>query len=312
MPAQNDSEVNQSIDWQSIDWLHQLITGETKKSRAKREAEAADGVLIEHLSPKQAVEAAVKHMSKQGYEVAEHEHLEAGRYSVTFDRYVGKTDGDQLWTFFLGRVFLIVTPAGNGVGCRVRTSGSSGAGRNELEQVHQWAGQNLNRSYKVSKLPVLLTEQRPLSTEEQTLLMGLYTEICNSWRKLTDVRFKLLGLVPVVSGFFLVRALSEGDLSPDIRVGIAVFGFIVTLALWAYEVRNSQLYDDLISRGRRIEAELGVNTGHFRGRLKPSSRYLLGPLKVKLRIQHDTAINLIYGTSVGGWLVALIVILFRL
>ena len=203
-----------------------------------------------------------------------------------------------------------MTPAGNGEGCRVRTSGSSGAGRNELEQTHRWAGQHLNRHYKVSKLPVLLTEQRPLSTEEQTLLMGLYTEICNSWRKLTDVRFKLLGLVPVVSGFFLIRALSEGDLSPDIRVGIAVFGLIVTLALWAYEVRNSQLYDDLISRGRRIEAELGVNTGHFRGRLESSSRYLLGPLRV--RIQHDTAINLIYGTSVGAWLLALIVILVEL
>jgi hypothetical protein len=246
-------------------------------------------------------------MIKRGYEVAEHKQ-ESGRYSVSFDRYFGKTDGAQSRRFFLGRVILIVTPARIGEGCQVRTSGSSGAGRNELEQTHRWAGQHLNRHYKVSKLPVLLTEQRPLSTEEQTLLMGLYTEICNSWRKLTDVRFKLLGLVPVVSGFFLIRALSGGDLSPDIRVGIAVFGFIVTLALWAYEVRNSQLYDDLVSRGRRIEAELGFDTGHFRGRLKPSSRYLLGALRV--RIQHDTAINLIYGGSVAAWLLALIVILF--
>jgi hypothetical protein len=305
MTAQNDSELNQSTDW-----LNDLITDETEKSRAKRGAEAAAGVLIERLSPKQAVEAAVEHMIEQGYGVAEHKHLKDGRYSVTFDRYFGKTDGTQSGRFFLGRVILIVTPTGNGEGCRVRTTGSSGAGRNELEQTHRWAGQHLNRHYKISKLPVLLTEQRPLSTEEQTLLMGLYTEICNSWRKLTDVRFKLLGLVPVVSGFFLIRAVSGGDLSPDIRVGIVAFGLIVTLALWAYEVRNSQLYDDLISRGRRIEAELGVNTGHFRGRLESSSRYLLGPLRV--RIQHDTAINLIYGGSVAAWLLALIVILFGL
>lgn len=77
-------------------------------------------------------------------------------------------------------------------------------------------------------------------------------------------------------------------------------------------MRNSQLYDDLVSRWRRIEAELGLDTGHFRGRLQPSSRYLLGPLNVKVQIQHDTAINLIYGTSVGGWVLALIVILFGL
>jgi hypothetical protein len=307
MPEQNNNGLQQNTDW-----LDKLITDKRAKARAKKVAEAAHGVLIECLSPERAVEAAVKHMIDQGYEVTKNRYLESGGYSLTFERYVGKTDGFQPGRFFLGRVILIVTPAGNGVGCRVRTSGSSGAGRNELEHVHRWAGQHLSRSYTASKLPVLLTEQRPLSTEEQTLLMGLYTEICNSWRKLTDVRFKLLGLVPVVSGFFLIRALSGGDLSPDIRVGIAVFGFIVTLALWAYEVRNSQLYDDLVSRGRRIEAELGVNTGHFRGRLKPSSRYLLGPLKVQVRIQHDSAINLIYGTSVGAWLLALIVILFGL
>jgi hypothetical protein len=301
MPEQNNNELQQNTVW-----LDKLIKDKRTEARAKKEAEAAHGVLIEHLCPKQVVKAAVEHMIDQGYEVAERKYHGSDRYSVTFDKYAGTL----LEMYSLGRVVLIVTPAGNGEGCRVRISGSSGAGRNDLEQTHRWAGQQLNRHYKVSKLPVLLTEQRPLSTEEQTLLMGLYTEICNSWRKLTDVRFKLLGLVPVVSGFFLIRALSGGDLSSDIRVGIAVFGLIVTLALWAYEVRNSQLYDDLISRGRRIEAELGVNTGHFRGRLESSSRYLLGPLRV--RIQHDTAINLIYGTSVGGWLLALIVILFGL
>lgn len=156
MTAQNDSELNQSTDW-----LNRL-TNEAKRSRDKRGAEAADGVLLEDLSPKEAVEAAVKHMIEQGYEVANHS-LESSPYSVTFDRYVGKTNGAQSGSFFLGKVFLIVTPAGNGEGCRVRTSGSSGTGRNELEHVHQWAGLYLKRHYKVSKLPVLLTEQRPLS-----------------------------------------------------------------------------------------------------------------------------------------------------
>ena len=41
-------------------------------------------------------------------------------------------------------------------------------------------------------------------------------------------------------------------------IAIAVFGLLVTLSLFVYDQRNSQLHDELISRGRRIEKELGV------------------------------------------------------
>lgn len=53
------------------------------------------------------------------------------------------------------------------------------------------------------------------------------------------------------------------------RAGVIVFGFLITLVLYIYDGRNSEFYDDLISRGRRIEEELGIDTGQFRGRLKP-------------------------------------------
>ena len=33
--------------------------------------------------------------------------------------------------------------------------------------------------------------------------------------------------------------------------------------LWIYDTRNNELYDELISRGRRIEAELGIHTGAY-------------------------------------------------
>lgn len=304
MAEQNDIELNQGAGW-----LNKLITDKTNEERVEREAEAAHGALVGHLSPEQAVEAAVEHMIDQGYEVAEHSYLASGGYSVTFDRYVGKTGGSQSGRFFLGRVIAVVTPAEEGAGCRVRTSGSSWAGRNELERVHRWAGQRLNRDYRVSELPLFLPDPQPLSTREQEVLIKLYEEVCSSWRTLTDVRFKLLGLVPIVSGLFLIRLLSGDGPPPTVKAGIALFGLAVTSALWMYEVRNSELYDDLISRGRRIETELGVGTGHFRGRLKLVSRHLLGPLGLRVRIQHDIAINLIYVASMIGWLLALITIM---
>jgi hypothetical protein len=77
-----------------------------------------------------------------------------------------------------------------------------------------------------------------------------------------------------------------------------LFGLLVTLGLRIYDLRNSDLYDDLISRGRKLEEELGVRTGHFRGRLKAN-----------WPIQHDAAIALIYGTAIAAWVAAFVVAL---
>lgn len=157
-----------------------------------------------------------------------------------------------------------------------------------------------NRHYKTSNLPVFkVGTQLPPHKDE---LFKLYGEICSSWRMLTDVRFKLLGLVPTVSVVALLNILSQEGiakgLSPITRTGIIAFGFLVTIALYIYDRRNTELYDDLISRARRIEMELGMDTGQFLGRKEP---------KYKL-IKHDIATNLIYGTVLAGWLFAALVI----
>jgi len=154
------------------------------------------------------------------------------------------------------------------------------------------------RHYKTSSLPTLA--KRVKSSQQQEILFTLYREACNGWRMLTDVRFKLLGLIPVVSGVILFSLLSnksDGP-SPMARMGIALFGLLITLALFVYEKRNSELYDDLISRGRKIEEELGVDTGIFLGRRESSHKL----------IKHDVAINLIYGTAITAWLIALPII----
>lgn len=156
-----------------------------------------------------------------------------------------------------------------------------------------------NRHYTTSPLPALLEELRVRSQQDaQEILKMLYSEVCTSWRALMDTRFKLLGFVPSVSVLILIGLLSEDNpaaaLSQIAKTAIALFGLLVTFALFVYELRNSQLYDDLISRGRKIEDELGIDTGQFRGRPKPSNKL----------IKHDVAINLIYGTALAGWIFA--------
>jgi hypothetical protein len=111
-----------------------------------------------------------------------------------------------------------------------------------------------------------------------------------------------LGLVPVVSGAILLSVLSrakEGEgLTPLTQTIVSLFGLMITLGVYIYDRRNTEFYNDLVSRARKIEAELGVDTGHFLGRLGTNSRFL------GMKIQHDVALNIIYGVSILAWIVA--------
>jgi hypothetical protein len=148
----------------------------------------------------------------------------------------------------------------------------------------------------------MAVEEEATPAERDTLLR-LYSEICASWRTLTDVRFKLLAALPTVSGAGLALLISK-DASPAgeakaARTVLAVLGFIVSVGLYLYERRNSELYDDLISRARRIESELGIATGQFLGRLKGLRKVLW-----LLPVQHDWAINLTYISVIVVWFLA--------
>ncbi|MCU7850960.1 MAG: hypothetical protein KZQ80_01970 [Candidatus Thiodiazotropha sp. (ex Monitilora ramsayi)] len=152
------------------------------------------------------------------------------------------------------------------------------------------------RHYNFSDLPAVVeTVDGELTDGQRQLLETLYAEVCTTWRALHDVRFKLLGLVPFVTVGILVFLLPEGESTRQLSSWqanlIPTVGLVVTLGLLVYELRNSELYNDLISRGRRIEAELGVKTGVFRGRRKPGRQL----------INHSTAIRLIYGAAIFGW-----------
>ena len=153
----------------------------------------------------------------------------------------------------------------------------------------------VGRHYKTSDL-FTLQDGLPLD-QPRELLLALYGEVCASWRMLTDVRFKLLGFLPVLSG---VGILTLKDAVPGWpRVALAALGLAVVAGLTIYDQRNSELYDDLISRGRKIEEELGFSTGQFLGRFDPKRN----------GINHSNGTRLVYGASLAGWLLALIIAL---
>lgn len=172
-------------------------------------------------------------------------------------------------------------------------------------QCYKWLNKTLeareNREYDSSPLPVLGGN---VETADRTqILLSLYGEVCNNFRMLTDVRFKLLGLVPTVSVAVLISLLSQKPdegLSPSSQIFISGFGLLITIGIGIYDQRNTKLYIDLIRRGHRIEEELGIDTGQFRGRL--DSHFL---------INHKIAILIIYLTAVGGWLSVLVLAIYE-
>lgn len=158
-----------------------------------------------------------------------------------------------------------------------------------------------SRHYQYSSLSVVSEEvDAELSSEKIELLKSIYSEVCATWRSLHDIRFKLLGLVPFVTVGVLVVILpgsgSGEHLSSWYAKIIPSVGLLVTIGLLIYDTRNSELYDDLISRGRRIEAELGIQTGIFRGRRTPK----------RALINHGTATGLIYGAAIFGWALSIV------
>jgi hypothetical protein len=151
---------------------------------------------------------------------------------------------------------------------------------------------------KPAPLIILSDKVEPLKRREN--LFKLYGEICNSRRALTDVRFKLLGLIPVVSGVVLFSLLSDKQDGPSsfARMGISIFGLLITIALFIYDRRNSELYFTMFDIGKQIEADLGIMTGVFSNHPEPLHKW----------INHKIAVNLIYGVSIAAWLAAFLAI----
>ena len=158
-----------------------------------------------------------------------------------------------------------------------------------------------NRHYKSSPLPTLVAiDEETHSDQNKETLAMLYNQVCSSWKTLVDVRFKLLGLVPAVSLGLLTTVLSnKSDALPASgKMLISLLGAVASLGIFIYDRRNSELHDDLISRGRKIEEELGIDTGIFRGRLNSSGI-----------IKHDIATNTIYISTMIAWVAAIIFII---
>jgi hypothetical protein len=74
-----------------------------------------------------------------------------------------------------------------------------------------------------------------------------YEQTLQTYRQLTDIRFKLLALVPTLSRAS-IALISKTGLGNSEQTVLAALGFLVTFGVLLYNQRNTQFYNGAISR----------------------------------------------------------------
>ena len=130
-----------------------------------------------------------------------------------------------------------------------------------------------------------------------------YQQTSEMFRLLAGIRFKLLALVPAVAGVG-TALVGETGMHAEVQLALGLLGFVATLGILLYELRNSELYNWAIHRAKHLERAMGLSSlvlgapqgGVFGERVAPHHRVLGLAL-----IKHDQALALVYGSALGAW-----------
>jgi hypothetical protein len=137
-------------------------------------------------------------------------------------------------------------------------------------------------------------------------LKSVYDQLCTSYRAIDDFRTKLLGFLPLASGagvFFLLGSVFDDPTKrafyTPYLLPIGIFGFVVTLGLFSFEIYGIRKCHALIKAGQQIERALGID-----------GQFIHRPREVARVINEPFAAGIIYPAVLAGWLyIALLAVL---
>jgi len=92
-----------------------------------------------------------------------------------------------------------------------------------------------------------------------------YEQTQANFRMLADIRFKLLALVPALSGVaiaVLAKDLQAETVAHEIIMIASLLGFVVTMGITFYDQRNSQISNATFFRLRALETRLKFTSRH--------------------------------------------------
>jgi hypothetical protein len=130
-------------------------------------------------------------------------------------------------------------------------------------------------------------------------LIKVYDQLCVSYRAIDDFRAKLLGFLPLASAGGAFLLLNDVLVNPEkskfakpFLKPLGLFGFVITLGLFFYEIYGIRKCLALIEAGRKLECSLRITEGQFRKR----------PDNVLYLINEPFAAGVIYPAVLAGWM----------
>jgi hypothetical protein len=130
-------------------------------------------------------------------------------------------------------------------------------------------------------------------SNDDELLRLEYESASRLLGELTEIRFKLLALVPALTGA-VVALTSPGSTGVEL-LAIGGLGLVATSGVLAYELRNGELCRRATDRVTHLETQL-LPGGPLIGGESRAPR-LFGVLPAS---QH-LGVGLVYGAALGGW-----------
>ncbi len=142
----------------------------------------------------------------------------------------------------------------------------------------------------------------PSAAELYERLAGDYDRTADLMRTLTDVRFKLLALVPTLAGAAVGLVGRPRPAAELLAVGL--LGLLATLGILAYELRNSQIHAYALERAKALERALGLSSpfgaGGAGGLFREAPDGTIRAFGL-LPAGHNGGLALVYGASLAGW-----------
>ncbi len=140
-----------------------------------------------------------------------------------------------------------------------------------------------------------------MAIDKEANLRAEYAEIGSNFRTLTDIRFRLLTILPfgtILAAWFATAG--ETVVNPF----LSLFGLVITLALMIYNERNDQHYGELAGRAAELERRLNLPGGQFNQR--PAVWFTPVDRPLKVSVTHGQAIGWIYKSSLVVWLIGVL------
>ena len=127
--------------------------------------------------------------------------------------------------------------------------------------------------------------------DDRAAMLAVYAQVGDNYRAIDDLRLRLLALLPLATGTGILVLLGSHSVSAPIGVPTGIFGMLVTVSLYFYELHGVEKCAHFIHRGAQLEQDLDV-PGSFAQR----PHHIFGVVSELLPSM------LIYPASFAGWL----------